>query len=980
MPCFFGIMNVLKRIEKRKSMPEGVTLFQDTLIKSLKFGFVDNVKFQEGGYSPQILINDPESKRYVLKDIQEELSKCQAFYISVAFITQSGIALIKSQLSDLMDKGIKGKILISPYLDFNDPVAMQELLKLKNVEVRLTPESLQMHAKFYLFEHEGKQVLISGSSNLTHNALKINYEWNIKLTSTHNGELIQATKKEFEKIWAKSDVLTTEKIDSYARKRQKTIRVDQIREEEIAEYQITSIEPNKMQKEALKGLQAIRDSGKKKSLVISATGTGKTYLSAFDVQQFEPKRMLFIVHREQILQKSLKDFQKVLQFPESEGLIYHSGADLTGKKYVFATIQTLSRDYHLNLFSEDYFDYILIDEVHKAGADSYKKVMAHFNPEFFLGMTATPERTDGQNIYELFDYNIAYEIRLQDALDNDMLCPFIYFGVKDIEIDGRLIDEKTNITNLTSPERVKHILQKIDFYGVSGGKVKGLIFCSSKQEAHELTLKLNQNGKACRALTGDDNIETRNEVVSQLEKGELEYILTVDIFNEGIDIPSVNQVVMLRNTQSSIVFVQQLGRGLRKHESKEYVTIIDFIGNYKNNYLIPIALFGDKSMNKDNYRRELREPNILNGLTTINFEEVAKEQIFKSITSTSLSNMKILQEAYVDLENKLGRSPLLVDYLNYNSIDPIVFFENSSFKNYVDVLNKFSKNHLLLSEVEAKWLNFLTFELLPGKRKHELLLLEELIKNNKISKDNFINLLRENHLATDVNTISSVESVLNLSFLKTQEIKKYGDTPLLICDHLEYSLEEKFIQLLKRIEFRQAIVDILQAGLIKTLDYPDIFTIGQKYSRRDVAKLLNWAKDEPPLNIGGYKIDKETNTCPIFITYNKNDEISDTIKYKDELLNETTLKWFSKNKRTLESPDVKTILNSLTNGLDLSLFIIKDDAEGGDFYYLGSLTLIPSSVEEKLRTLEKGDESIVTMQFKLDTPVSDPLYRYITNK
>ena len=961
-------------------MPEGVTLFQDTLIKSLKFGFVDNVKFQEGGYSPQILINDPESKRYVLKDIQEELSKCQAFYISVAFITQSGIALIKSQLSDLMDKGIKGKILISPYLDFNDPVAMQELLKLKNVEVRLAPESLQMHAKFYLFEHEGKQVLISGSSNLTHNALKINYEWNIKLTSTHNGELIQATKKEFEKIWAKSDVLTTEKIDSYARKRLKTIRVDQIREEEIAEYQVTSIEPNKMQKEALRGLQAIRDSGKKKALVISATGTGKTYLSAFDVQQFEPKRMLFIVHREQILQKSLKDFQKVLQFPESEGLIYHSGADLTNKKYIFATIQTLSRDSHLNLFSEDYFDYILIDEVHKAGADSYKKVMSHFHPEFFLGMTATPERTDGQNIYELFDYNIAYEIRLQDALDNDMLCPFIYFGVKDIEIDGRLIDEKTNITNLTSPERVKHILQKIDFYGVSGGKVKGLIFCSSKQEAHELTSKLNQNGKACRALTGDDNIETRNEVVSQLEKGELEYILTVDIFNEGIDIPSVNQVVMLRNTQSSIVFVQQLGRGLRKHESKEYVTIIDFIGNYKNNYLIPIALFGDKSMNKDNYRRELREPNILNGLTTINFEEVAKEQIFKSITSTSLSNMKILQEAYVDLENKLGRSPLLVDYLNYNSIDPIVFFENSSFKNYVDVLNKFSKNHLLLSEVEAKWLNFLTFELLPGKRKHELLLLEELIKNNKISKDSFINLLRDNHLATDVNTISSVESVLNLSFLKAQEIKKYGDTPLLICDNLEYSLEEKFIKLLKRIEFRQAIVDILQAGLIKTLDYPDIFTIGQKYSRRDVAKLLNWAKDEPPLNIGGYKIDKETNTCPIFITYNKNDEISDTIKYKDELLNETTLKWFSKNKRTLESPDVKTILNSLTNGLDLSLFIIKDDAEGGDFYYLGSLTLIPSSVEEMLRTLEKGDESIVTMQFKLDTPVSDPLYRYITNK
>ena len=460
-------------------MSDDVSLFQDTLIKSLKFGFVDNVKYQEGGYSPQILINDPEAKRYVLADLQEELAKCQSFYISVAFITQSGIALIKSQLSDLMDKGIKGKILISPYLDFNDPIAMRELLKLRNIEVRLTPESMQMHAKFYLFEHVDKQGLISGSSNLTHYALKINYEWNIKLTSTHNGELIQATKAEFDKIWAQSDLLTEERIASYAKKRQKVIQVDQVEHGQSPEYQLGQIKPNKMQQEALKGLAAIRQLGEKKALVISATGTGKTFLSAFDVQQFEPERMLFIVHREQILQKSLKDFQKVLQFSDSESLIYHSGKDLKGKKYIFATIQTISRDYNLNLFPDDFFDYILIDEVHKAGADSYKKVINYFKPEFYLGMTATPERTDGQNIYELFDYNIAYEIRLQDALDNDMLCPFIYYGVKNIEVEGCLIDENTTIANLTSDERVRHILSKIEFYGVSGTKVKGLIFCSS---------------------------------------------------------------------------------------------------------------------------------------------------------------------------------------------------------------------------------------------------------------------------------------------------------------------------------------------------------------------------------------------------------------------------------------------------------------------------------------------------------------------
>jgi len=958
-------------------MPEGINLFQDTLIKSLKFGFVDNIKYQEGGYSPQILVNNSDEKRYVLTDLQEELSKCTAFYFSVAFVTKNGIAMIKSQLSDLMDKQVPGKILISPYLDFNDPDAMRELLKLKNVEVRLTPEKMQMHAKFYIFEHTGKQVLISGSSNLTHTALKINYEWNIKLTSTHNGEFIQNTKSEFDRIWEKSELLTPEIIDTYAQKRKKVISLTKINDEEKLPYSAEKIVPNKMQEAALEGLRNIREQGKDRALVISATGTGKTFLSAFDVKQYNPERMLFIVHREQILKKSLIDFQKVLGFNPSEGYIYHSGDDLTGKKYIFATIQTLSREENLKAFSKDFFDYILIDEVHKAGADSYKKVMDHFTPNFYLGMTATPERTDGQNIYEIFDYNIAYEIRLQDALENDMLCPFVYFGVKDIEIDGQLIDEKSNISNLTSDERVKHILNKIDFYGVCNNQVRGLIFCSSKAEARELSIKLNQHGKRTIALTGDDDINYREKVVKQLEDGELEYILTVDIFNEGIDIPSVNQVVMLRNTQSSIIFVQQLGRGLRKHKSKDYVTII---GNYKNNYLIPIALFGDKSMNKDNYRRELREPNILSGLTTVNFEEVAKEQIFKSITNTVLSNMKILKDAYTDLENKLGKTPMLIDHLTFDNIDPIVFFNNNSFKNYADVINKFSNKAIELTDTESNWLSFITFELLPGKRKHELLLLQELIKKGEVSKDKFIEILETEQLSTRDSIISSVENVLSLQFLKSQEVKKFGTEPLVTLENNVYKLNPEVLESYKNSDFSLLFNDVIDAGLYKTRDYPEIFTIGQKYSRRDVCKLLNWSKDEPPLNIGGYKIDKNTNTCPIFITYHKDDEISDTIKYEDELLNETTLKWFSKNKRTLESPDVKTIINSPENGLDLKLFIIKDDAEGGDFYYLGDLTIVPSTVEELVRPLESGNESIVTMNFKLDNPIPDTLYRYITNK
>ena len=952
-------------------------LFQDQLLHSLQYGFIDREIFQEGVYSPKILINDTETHRYVLNDIQEELSKAKSFAFSVAFITQSGLALIKSQLSDLADEGVQGRILISPYLDFNDPIAMKELLKLENVQVRITPVNMQMHAKFYLFEQKDKQVIISGSSNLTHTALKINYEWNVKLTSTHNGDFIQNAKEEFERIWEKSIILDIEAINAYSARRKTVIKTASIQDESIASYQET-IRPNNMQEQALEGLKTVRRNGAQKALVISATGTGKTYLSAFDVKQYNPDRMLFIVHREQILQKSLKDFQKVLGFEDDEGCIYKSGMDLSQKRYIFATIQTISREDNLQSFAPSFFNYILIDEVHKAGADTYKKVMNYFQPDFYLGMTATPERTDGQNIYELFDYNIAYEIRLQEALDNDMLCPFIYYGVSDIKIDGQLIDEKASFSNLVSEQRVNHILEKVTYYGVSGETVKGLIFCSSVNEAKELEGQFNARGLRTRALSGEHSQEERQRVVQDLENGNLDYILTVDIFNEGIDIPSVNQVVMLRNTQSSIIFIQQLGRGLRKHDSKEYVTIIDFIGNYQNNYLIPVALFGDQSMNKDNYRREVREPNILKGLTTINFEKVAKEQIFSSITNTTLSSIKILRDAFKDLENKLGRVPYLSDFVKLNSIDPLVFFENSSFQNYGDVINKFSEETILLSEVEKRFLNFITFEILNGKRKHELYLLNLLVENEGlVSSDKWFEFIIEHDLDFQTDVLDSVTRVLDLSFLKAQEQKKYGSDPLVDFDGDMYRLNNAVYQSLENNSiFAQLFIDTIKTGILKSKEYPEIFTLGQKYTRRDVLKLMNVSKDEPPLNIGGYKIDKETNSCPIFITYHKSEDISDTIKYEDELLNESTLKWFSKNKRTLDSNDVSMITQSNENGLRLELFVIKDDSEGGEFYYLGPLSYVENSASEVM----KNGDSVVQMLFKLDSPVEINLYKYLTDK
>ena len=344
-----------------------------------------------------------------------------------------------------------------------------------------------------------------------------------------------------------------------------------------------------MQTAALNEIEALRLAGKDRGLVVSATGTGKTYLGAFDVRAAKPKRMLFLAHREQILQKSCQSFQNILGGDPANFGLYTGGARDKNAKYLFASVQTLSREEHLHRFSPDDFDYILIDEVHHAGAESYQRIMDYFTPKFFLGMTATPERSDDFNIFNLFHYNVAYEIRLQQALELNMLAPFHYVGLTDYAFADQYEEEVDQYRNrkqgskpsrkqeqravelLTSKERVNYILEQTDYYGYSGPVLHGLVFCSSVAEAEALARAFTAAGHPAKALSGADNgCDRRRRAVHELENGLIEYIITVDIFNEGIDIPCVNQVVFLRNTQSAIVYVQQsLGRGLRKYPGKD---------------------------------------------------------------------------------------------------------------------------------------------------------------------------------------------------------------------------------------------------------------------------------------------------------------------------------------------------------------------------------------------------------------------------
>lgn len=951
--------------------------FTDQLKNSLQKGFINKNHHHISPFKPELLVNEKSKRQDVLTSLTDELKICQSFLFSVAFITESGLATLKSTLFDLHERGIRGKIMTSTYQFFNQPKVFKELLKFQNVEVRIA-EVEAFHSKGYIFQHNEYYSLIVGSSNLTSGALKTNYEWNVKLTSHENGEIVEHFLLQFEDMWNESIPLTAEWIKAYERV-YRPIFGDRVAEFP-SRYNVNRIEealrvePNSMQRAALHGIEAVRAEGNERALVVSATGTGKTYLAAFDVRRYRPNRMLFVVHREQILQKAKADFQRVIGGNDEDFGILSGSSRATHAKYMFATIQTISKQETLNQFNPNTFDYILIDESHRAGASTYQRMIEYFKPHFLLGMTATPERSDGYDLFKLFDYNIAYEIRLQEALGEDMLCPFHYFGVTDLAVSGDQVDVDT-FNQLVSSERVTRIVEKIDYYGFSGERLCGLMFCSSKREAKRLSEELNQRGFRTCALTGDDSQEKRRLEVANLEEGRLDYILTVDIFNEGIDIPSINQVVMLRQTESSIVFVQQLGRGLRKHDSKRYVTVIDFIANYKNNYLIPVALSDDHSQNKDSIRRKVIDRSYISGTSTINFEAIAKERIYESINQARLTDLKVLKEAYQNLKNRLGRTPMLLDFIENHSMDPIVIGTKRG--HYGAFLNVVERDLPTLPHPHSQVLLMVTQELLSGKRAHEVLLLQVLLNQKTVIKQEFMKMLIEKGIRCDEATLQSLENVLLLNFFKDADQLKYGRHPLISLENETYQLSSHLQSLVTNEWFYRLFNDVLKASLARSKRYDQTtpLTRLEKYTRKDVCRLLNWDKEEQS-TIYGYKVKHQT--CPIFVTYHKGEDVEASVNYGDTFMNPEVFHWFTRSRRTTKSEEVIKIVNSKQRNIDVHLFVKKDDDEGGDFYYLGEVTPDLESVQDTTMLNQDGQElPVVTMNLLLQESVDQQIYDYL---
>lgn len=979
----------------------------DKLRDGLLTSFFDANHSSEQSQRAQLVVNNPVAGTKVISSIEEELLTCTSFCVSVAFITPGGLTPLLQTLKELENRKVPGKIPTTDYLGFTDPAALKKLQSLTNLEIKVFRTNQAgapgFHTKGYLFRTASDWRFIIGSANLTMTALTSSNEWNARFVACADSEMSLAIQAEFKRLWESPFSYPVDEIlEVYAKEFEEARALRRKIEAGQTQSEWTAIEPNTMQQALVKNVLALADKPSnntglksvKKGLLISATGTGKTYASAFAVRALKPKRVLFLVHREQIARQAMASYRRVLGPNYTYGRFIASVRE-TECDVVFSTMQTMAR--HMTDFDPATFDVIVIDEVHRAGAQSYKDIMAYFEPALWFGMTASPDRPDGEDIYALFDHVILYEIRLQKALENDLLCPFHYFGIADIMVDLVARGKLSDFNHLASDARVRHIVTEAEFFGHSGKRLKGLIFCSSNKEARFLVEALKAYGYRTKALSGDDSQEARLAAVDALSKDErdvtsLDYIITVDIFNEGVDIPDVNQVILLRQTESPIIFVQQLGRGLRKALDKEFVVVLDFIGNYENNYMIPLALSGDRSYQKDAMRRTVLTGNkIIPGASTIHFDEVSRKRIFESIDRANTDSMAILREAYGLLRHKLGRTPTMTDFEEHGAIDATKILAKCD--SYYDFLVAMKcEDAGDLNPIECEILRYLSKKLGGGQRVSEVLVLEDILNGQMYASGSTLQdrvvqrLENEFGFKADAGHIASVYRVLTNRFARNEDERTRSQHCVFLDEKTgpdaPWKAAREFADFVAtNSKFADYIADLIDFVCLRFKkvyqgSYRDTaLKLYERYTYEDVCRLFNWDRNMTAQNIGGYFYDKGTKTLPVFVNYHKAD---DAIAYEDRFVSEGEIIALSKTKRKVTSPDADHIYKRKAEDKDnrIYLFVRKsiDDHEAKAFYFLGEVSAQGDPMEVNVNGTPAFE-----IRYKLEHPVRSDIYDYLTN-
>lgn len=740
--------------------------------------------------------------------LSEAFMKGSQVKIIVSFLMESGVSLLQGILDDLVDRRALVQIITSRYLNLTQPSALF-LLKERygdKIDLRFFNDiSKSFHPKTYIVHFSnGEGCVFVSSSNISRSALTTGIEWNYRVDKVVHPDDFREFDLAFDEIYKNDTVeITDEVLRDYAKK-WKRPKVQFDREVEISkgEKEVKKAEPKPVQREALYELKKTRDEGYDKALVIAATGVGKTYLSAFDASNFE--RILFVAHRQEILQQAEKTFLEVL--PDKSTSFFMGKQKETDADIIFAMIQTLGKEDYLaeKYFKSDDFQYIVVDEFHHAAANTYQRLLEYFKPEFLLGLTATPFRMDNREIFSLCDNNVAYEVTLKDAINRGWLVPFRYYGINDIvnynEVDFKngSYDDSQLERALSTHERAELVLKHYLKYR----RGKGLGFCANIGHAEFMTEYFRQfEIKAAVVHSKHSDCEylmARNEAIEGLKRGELDIVFSVDMFNEGVDIPIVDLVLFLRPTESYTVFLQQLGRGLRKYNGKDYLTILDFIGNYKN-VQAKINFFGgdietDDALDKVLYNPKEYEELLPDGcIVDFDFRLI---DLFKQLKMADSLDSR-LRIMYQDVKNLVNRRPTRYDMFRFSRLEVGAYLKNTG--NWLRFLDKMDD----LTDEEKSWLNspaeeFLRFmektnmsksykipvflSLVDGEEIYESVTIEEVGRsfqdfyvNHKFRQKDLNNKRHKNWLDWDLSKYIKEAKMNPVKFLSNSDFYWYDD-------------------------------------------------------------------------------------------------------------------------------------------------------------------------------------------------------------
>ena len=816
-----------------------------------------------------------------LNKIKSNLKKCKSFNFSVSFIKKAGLVLLEREIEEALERGAKGRIITSTYQNFTDIGSLEQFYNWQkeyyNFECHLDYECFGdngFHTKGYLFEYDDSIEFIVGSSNITRFALLKNYEWNVSLISKDNLESYNDALIEFELIWNNTLELDSKLIEKYR------LQLDYAIEKWDMDYinaTDNKINPNSMQRKALRELRRYRDTGVKKALIISATGSGKTYLAAFDARNFGAKRLLYIVHRESILKDARESFIKVFGAERTYGF-YTGNENSLDADFIFATSNMLGR--HLDSFKKDEFDYIIYDEVHHVVAETGKKIFEYFEPEFILGLTATPERMDNQDIFNLFDQNVPFELRLRDAINNDLVVPFHYYGIRDQLVDYSSKDKMTIAKNIAEQNNIEFIKSQIEKYRKPGEKLKCIAFCTNIQSCKLMAEELYEEGYHTISLTGINDTGVRIKAFKDLQDDNnlLEIICTVDILNEGVDIPQVNMVLFLRPTESQTVFIQQLGRGLRKYPGKDYVTVLDFIGNnYDRAVQIAMALgtLGKTTYMEKAYLKEMIRTNFESldiPEVKIEIDDLSKEEIVNFIDKTNFNSRVFLEKDYKNFKAYInnGAYPTHMDFLNSDVSPDLIRIIKSTFggsknKSYYNFLKKIEEDTIpMFSEQEVNFINNME-DLLPLARLDEYLIIEQAIKEKTIDLKRIEGI---NEHITDKTLENAYNNLKSLGIVENSDIDLTN---------------------LSKGDFKDYLLDTLNYGIVRYNrefgEYTGLFKLYRNYYKEQASRIM---LKNGILQKGTYY---EDDIAYIFAGIKKGEE--GRLNYKDKFINSKIFQWES---------------------------------------------------------------------------------------